>query len=357
MKRIGLTGLGVAAAGALAWNAPAMADDMVEDRLATMEQRIKYLEERVASQDQMIVDKEAEMADLSDGWFKSVEIGGAIQLELIGESPAEGDNGTRTNLRTVELGIATAINDEWGGEIVVENDDGTIALADAFLTYEPIGGGLSAAMGQRTLPFGVYDTNLITDPLTKDLGETAYTSLMLGGEAAQLGWTLFTYYADEEERIDGFGAGLGFAAGSDESEFGLDVAWISDIGDSDGLSGQFDDDVPGLSASARGSIGPVSAMVELVTALDAEGSYAEPSAWSAEAAYGFDLMGREATLAIAAGGTKDAEDADLAEALMLLGISVSISDGIGVGVEWSQSEAYGADDADDAVTVQLAAEF
>ena len=55
MKRIGLTGLGVVTVAALAWNAPVMADEMVEDKLATMEQRVKYLEERVASQDQMIV--------------------------------------------------------------------------------------------------------------------------------------------------------------------------------------------------------------------------------------------------------------------------------------------------------------
>ena len=357
MKFEGLTALGVATAGALAWNVPTMADDMVEDKLATMEQRIKYLEERVASQDQMIVEKEGEMAALSDGWFNNVEIGGAIQLELIGERLAEGDSGTRVNLRKIEFGIAAAINDEWGGEIVVENDDGTIALADAFLTYEPRGGGLSAAMGQQTLPFGVYDTNLITDPLTKDLGETAYPSLVLGGEAAQFGWTLFTYYVDEEARIDGFGAGLGMAMEGDDSAFGVDVVWISDIGDSGGLSGQFDDDVPGLSASARGSFGPVSATVELVTALDAEGSSAEPSAWSAEAAYGFDLIGREATLAIAAGGTEDAEAVELAETLMLLGISVGISVGIGLGVEWKQEEGYGASDADNMITMQVAAEF
>ena len=357
MKRMGLTGLGVATVAALALNAPAMADDMVEDKIEGMEKRIKYLEERVASQDQMIVEKESEIAGLADGWFNSVSIGGVIKLELIGESPAEGDSGTRTNLRKVELGIAAAINDEWGGEVVVENDDGTIALADAFLTYEPSGGGLYAAIGQQTLPFGVYATNLITDPLTKDLGETAHTSLVLGGEAAQFGWTAFTYYADEEARVDGFGAGVGMAMEGDASAFGVDVVWISDIGDSNGLSGMFDDDVPGLSASVRGSFGPIAATVELVTALDAEGANAEPSAWHAEAAYDFDLMGREATLAIAAGGTEDGDAAELAETLMLLGISVGVSEGIGIGLEWKQEEGYGADDADDAVTVQLVAEF
>ena len=355
MRLVGWTGLGMASVAALAWSAPAMAGDMVEDKLATMEQRIKYLEERVASQDQMIVDKESEIAGLSDGWFNSVEIGGVIELELVSESPAGEDSTISAGVGKAELGIAAAINDEWGGEIVVKDDDG-IVLDAAIVTYEP-GGGLSAAMGQQTLPFGVYGTNLVSDPLTKKLGETAHPSLVLSGEAAPFGWSLFTYYVDDEETIDGFGLGVGTAMEGDDSAFGIDVAWISNIGDSDGLSGMFDDDVGGLSASARGSMGPVSAIVELVAASGSGGSGAEPSAWHAEAAYSFDLIGREAALAVGAGGTSDAAATELPETRMLLGVSVGIADGIGLGIEWSQSEGYDAAGADDAITVLLAAEF
>ena len=354
MKRMSLTGLGVAAAAALAWTAPAMADEMVEDKLETLEQRIKNLEERVASQDQMIVEKEGEIAGLSDGWFNSVSIGGVIELELVSESPAGEESSVSAGVGTAELGIGAEINDQWGGEILIENDDGTIALADAFLTYEA-GGGLSASMGQQTLPFGVYETNLISDPLTKELGETAHTSLVLSGEAAQFGWSLLTYY-DGEDSLDGFGLGLGTAMEGDDSTFAVDVAWISNIGDSDGLSGQFEDDVLGMSAGARGSMGPVSAILEFVTALDSD-SGAEPSAWHAEAAYSFDLMGKGATAAVGASGTSNGAAAELAETLMLLGISLEIADGVGLGIEWAQSEDYDADGADDAITVLLAAEF
>ena len=360
MKRTGLTGVGIAAVAALAWHGPAMADDSVEERLATMEQRIKYLEERVAAQDQVIVEKDRAISALSgqeDAWFNSVEIGGVIELELVSERPAGEDSGMSAGVGTAELGIAAAINDQWGGEIVVENDGGAIALADAFLTYEPGDTPFSATLGLQTLPFGVYDTNLISDPLTKELGETGHTSVVLGGEAGQFGWSLFTYYVDEESRIDGLGAVLGVAMEGDDSAFGVDVSWISDIGDSDGLSGQFADDVPGMSANARGSIGPVSAMLEFLTAFNAEGSDAEPSAWSAEAAYSFDLMGREATAAVGASGTDGAAAAELAETLILLGISVGISENVGLGIEWSQREGYEAAGADDAITVLLAAEF
>ena len=64
-----------------------------------------------------------------------------------------------------------------------------------------------------------------------------------------------------------------------------------------------------------------------------------------------------ATFAVGAGGTQEAEAAEMAETVMLLGISVGIAEGVGLGIEWSQSEGYGADGTDDAITVLLAAEF
>lgn len=349
MKPVGWTGLGIASLAALAWNAPAMAGDMVEDKLATMEQRIKYLEERVASQDQMIVDKESEIAGLSDGWFNSVSIGGVIELELVSESPAGDDSAISAGVGTAELGIAAAINDEWGGEILVENDDGTIALADAFLTYEP-GGGLSASAGQQGVPFGVYETNLITDPLTKDLGDTSGVSLILGGEAGQLTWNLFALQPDDGGQFaDNFGVAAGFAVEGDEAVFGIDVSVINGVANAV--------DVTGMALGARGSLGPASVIVEYVAALDAPGDGATPRAFSAEVAYGFDLMGRDATFAVGGGGTDDGAAAELAETLMLVGVSVDVWDGVGVGIEWKQSEAYDAAGADDAITVLLAAEF
>ena len=67
MRIKGLRELGVTSAAALAWHAPALADDSIEERLSKMGQRIEYLEERVDSQDQVIVEKDREMAALSVG--------------------------------------------------------------------------------------------------------------------------------------------------------------------------------------------------------------------------------------------------------------------------------------------------
>lgn len=368
MKLGGLAGLGVATVAVAAWSAPAMADGHdVEDRIASMEQRVKDLEERVAAQDQMIVEKESEIAGLSEGWFNGVEIAGLVEVSLTSSMPAEDDSSTDMELATLELGVAAAINDQFSGEILVENDEGTIALVDAFLTYDA-GGGLSATGGLQVLPFGVYDTNLISDPLTLVLGETGDVGLVLAGDADQLSWSLFAFDVqnkpEDESNIAGFGAGLGFAAEVDGAEFGLNLSWISHVGDSGEIGGAelaFAELASGMAASATGRLGAASVMIETVSVLDpldAESlDGAQPSAWAAEIAYDLDLMGSEATVAFATGGTDEAEALGLAETLMLVGVSVSAWENVGIGLEWKQEEAYGADDADSAITVLLAAEF
>ena len=379
MKRTVLTGVGMATVAALAWHGPAMADDSVEERLAKMEQRIKYLEERVASQDQVIVEKDRQITTLSSGqadaWFNRIEIGGVIELEVVNESPADGDSATESDVGTAELSIATAINDTVSSEIVVaKDDDDKIELDTATLTYESPDAPFSATGGRQVLPFGVYDTNLVSDPLTLELGETGEVSLVLGGEAGRLNWTVFAFDGDNtpegDDHIEGLGAALGFAVEGEASEFGADVAWINHIGDSDTLGdvAKFADQVAGMSASARGRVGPASVLIEHVAALDPleaedfDGSGAEPSAWMVEAAYDFALGDRDATVAVGHQGTDEAEALDLPETRTLVGISVGVAENIGLGVEWAQSDGYGAaedggDNTADTVTVLLSAEF
>ena len=339
---------GVATVAALAWTAPAMADDVVEDRLASMEQRVKYLEERVAAQDQTIVEKEREISALSgmaDGWFNSVAIGGVIEVELVSSSPSGEDSSTEAGVATAELAIAAAINDEFSGEILLESDDDDIVLADAFLTYEP--GGFSVSVGQQGLPFGVFDTNLVSDPLTEELGDTSGVSVLMGGEADLLNWSVFALNSADDQFAENYGVALGLAMEGDVTEFGLDVSWINDIAN--------DGNPQGIAASARGSLGPFSALGEMVTGIDSGESDAEPSTWMVEAAYAFVLGDRDATAAVGFQGSEEIED--LAETRMLVGISVDVWENVGVGVEWKQEEFAGDDGSADTIAVLLGAEF
>ena len=212
----------MAAVAALAWQGPAMADDSIEDRLSAMEQRIRYLEQRVASQDEVIVEKEREIAALTgqeeasaDAWFNRVEFSGAIELEAVHSSPYEGDNETESDLATAEFGIAAEIDDWVGGEILVaKDDDDKIELDTATLTIAPPEGAWSLTGGSQGLPFGVYDTDLISDPLTKEIGDTGQVSMVPGFSADAFHGSFFVFDGDNrpagQQRIEGHGAAVGY---------------------------------------------------------------------------------------------------------------------------------------------------
>ena len=80
-----------------------------------MEKRIRYLEERVASQDEVIVEKDREIAALSagegDDWYKRVEISGVVELDAVSSRDYPGDRSSEANLATLEIGLAAPIND------------------------------------------------------------------------------------------------------------------------------------------------------------------------------------------------------------------------------------------------------
>ena len=341
MKFNMLTGASVAFVATLAWSATAIADGSVEDRLAAAEKRVKYLEQRVASQDQVI----AEKGGAEDGWFNNVAIGGAIEVQLASTNAAGEDGTIAGELAAVDLAVEAAINDEWSGTVAVTAGDDAIEIDEAFLTYEPGGAGFSVTAGDTGVPFGVYDTNLISDPLTLSIGDTSGVSLTLAGEVSALNWSLFALNANEF--ADVYGVAAGFGAGSGDATFGASVSFINDLSESEvGIEAM------GMAASATASLGPATAIVEYVNAFDAVDSGAEPSAWSIEGAYGLALGDTEATLAVGYSATSDGDAAGLAETLMLLGISVSVWENVGVSLEWARE-----DGANDTVTALLAAEF
>ena len=377
MKTRVLVAAGLAA---FVWQAPALAQESVDDRLSGLERRIKYLEQRVAAQDEMIVEKDRQIAELTgeDAWFDAVEIGGTIELEAAHESPYEGDSSTTAELATVELGIAARIHDWVGAEIVVKNDDDDkIEVDEAFLTIAPPEGAWALQAGGYVVPFGVYETNMISDPVTLELGETGQDAVTFAAESgAGLYGSVFAFNGDldrgGDETIDGFGVSLGYAMESEWSTVDANLSWINDLGESDGF--EIDpagaDNVPGWAASVVLGWGDVTLIGEYLAALDGfggdglefGGTGAEPSAWTVEAAYGFDLGGRDATAAASYQGTGEASGLDLPERRLLVGLSVEMAEGLGLSAEWKSDEDYGEAEGGtgksaDTVTVQLAAEF
>ena len=89
---------------------------------------------------------------------------------------------------------------------------------------------------------------------------------------------------------------------------------------------------------------------------------AEPAGWSLEAAWDFEIGGKEATVAASWQRTEDAVLLELPETRWLVGLSVGLVDGVALGFEWKRDTSYdkaeGGDGKNsDAFTTLLSAEF
>lgn len=372
------------------WHLPAHAQDSVAERLANLERRIQYLEDRVATQDEVIIEKERQIAKLmehgvqveqEEGWFDTVEVGGLLEVEAAYENPYEGDSSSDAVLATMELAVTAQVTDWVGGEVVLlhEEDDTDLEVDVAIMTVGPAAGPWSFTAGQYFVPFGTFESNFISDPMTLELGETRESALQLGIESGRFQGAIYAFNGDSDEdgddRFENVGAMLGFAAENENSEFAVNVSYISNIGDTDSLQDTIEldedyDSVSGWSASGMLRFGSLSFLAEYLGAsedfeaheMEFDGDGAEPSSYMLEAAYDFDLAGKSSTIAIGYQETDEALALELPEERFMLGFSVEMMEGVTLAVEGAFDDDYSVSDGGtgkdaEIVTVQLASEF
>ena len=362
-----------------AWCAPAMAQGSLEERMRQMEERVRYLEQRVAAQDRTIIEKDKQISKLKgleEGWFNNVEVGGVIEVEAFHASGDEIETENGLEVGKVEVGVAAELNDWVGAEIVLAMDDGVI-VDTAVVTMEPEETPLSFSIGRQTVPFGVFESTLVSTPLTKVMGETAGDSVIVGFEAGGIALAGYLFDGGNDRsgdtRVDNIGASAGWSMESDEVSFALNVSVVDDIGESGKIAGCDDcdtdpgaggDKVMGGGASVVGSFGNITLIAEYLAALDKfdaselpfNNRGAEPSAWVAEGAFAFDVYGRPSTAALGWQGTREAEGLELPETRFLVGLAVEMADGVSLGLEWRRDENYDGNSAQQA-TALLAASF
>lgn len=308
---------------------------------------------------------------------------GAVEVEA-GFANGYGDvNTSDITLATVELGLEAEVCDWAAANVVllweeddteqVEVDEGTITLGNT----EKSPFYLTA--GKFVVPFGNYETNMISDPLTLEIGETSQSAMQLGLEHPS-GFTasVYTFNGDidedgEDDKIKCFGANAGYALEGDSMSVDIGAGWINNIADSNGLGDWIGDNSYTLKDYVGGFTGYVilnfsSFMVigEYVAAMDDleftnNPKLESPSAYNIELGYTFGIMGKETTLGIAYQGT-DKCGGILPETRLVASIGVGLGDNVGVALEYAHDDDYsktdgGTGDEADIITVQLAIEF
>ncbi len=378
------TPLVIAIAGILGASGASAAS--VEERLQRMEQRMQYLEQRVKEQDKVIAEKEAQIAEMQEssstggGWFQGVEIGGLVEVEGATGEDFSGADSSDIVLATAEIGMLAQINDITEAEIVLlYEDDGATSLdVDVARIGIAATEALNLDFGQMYVPFGSYATQMISDPLTLEIGETRESVAMatLHNSGVEIGTYIFngeTTELNDDDEIDNFGAFAIYSYEGDRFNIEGSLGYINDLTDSDALQdtigGTVTDSVAAYTASAIVNAGPFTFIGEYLGASDDFGAGdlsvaggEEPSAFNIEAGYNFELSGKEANIALGYQETEDAVALGLPEKRVLTAFSVAIMKNTSLAFEWAADEDYsvangGTGNDADTFTTQLAVEF
>jgi hypothetical protein len=365
----------------------------IEERMSQMEQRMQYLEKRVVSQDKALAEKDQQIAELKQsggsggGWFQKVEVSGAVEIEASRSSPYTGSSTSDVVVATAAIGVAAQVNDWTSAEIslLYEEDDTPLEVDTATITIADPDAAWFVTSGQQFVPFGSFETGLVSDPLTLEIGETRETAVLGGFDNGMFSAGVYAFNGTNEktsgnETVDNWGAVFGFT----RDGFSAGIGYINDIGDSDGLQDGLTgntlvDHVPGITANAMAEFGGFTFIAEYTAATDDfqvgelsfNGAGAQPEAFNIEIGTGFTLAGKEASFAIAYQGTDEAIALELPETRIAAAVSVEIYENTALSLEWAHDEDYSTSDSGtgingaitgtgkkaDTVTAQLAVEF
>ena len=295
----------------------------------------------------------------------------------------EGNSFSAFNVATVELGLNAQLS-EWATAHLLalyEGPDGDLNIDEAtvwFGNYDKH--PLLMTMGKFYMPFGSFETNMVQDPLTLEIGEINDYGLAVGFLGRGFYGALYGYNGIKEtgssDTIEGFGAEAGYRFENDTMRFKTGISWVSNIADAGTIAEHFEESamdsiekqVNGIGVHLLAGYGAVSFIGEYIQALDefTEIAYmdhgAEPKAWNTELAYTADLFGKGCNFAIAYQGSSESVEIDLPETRYLAAASMILFPGAALTLEYSHEKDYGdveggTDEDANVFTTQLAYEF
>lgn len=326
----------------------------------------------------------------SDGPLSSLDqkfsFGGVVEIEATKSEDFASAESSDITLATVELFVDAELSDlvsthvqflyEDDGDDIIRLDEGFVTLGNTE-RHPPY---LQA--GKWVVPFGNFDTDMSSDPLTLDLGETKEAAVLFG--VASDGFTLegFVYNGDTQQANDNDEieqAGLAFGYGTEimGGEVNLGASYVRNIADSDGLT-------TGLAAAARALdrlVGGIEGHAALsLQSWTLRGSYmtaakafraaelafngrgAKPKAWHLEAAYSTSINGQDVTVAATAQGTGEALALGLPERRYGTAVTLGVLEHAAITAEYLRDNDYGIGDGGTGndgytATLKLAVEF
>ncbi|MBE9531267.1 MAG: LbtU family siderophore porin [Proteobacteria bacterium] len=333
----------------------ALADEALEKRVKTLEKHqgelYKSLKEKKSP---------GHMQRIAD----NISLGGLVEVEAFHESANDTTSGIVA--ATVEIAIDAEINENvnthilllWEESGAIDMDEATIEITTPY--------GMVATLGKLYVPFGVFNSHFISDPMTLELGETNESALLLSYEKDIFSGSIAIFNGGiddtNDDVIDDYVLSV---TATPRKDLTVGASLISDIAEGDlGLTGASTiDKVAGIGFSATFEIDRFTIEGEYIGALedfnvadldvDGDGNGDRPSAFNLEVAYAVNDR-----LSVAGKYEANNDMFDFPESQIGAVASYELYDHTAVAIELLHGEFAMANlDDRDVLTAQIAVEF
>ena len=275
---------------------------------------------------------------------------------------------------TTHISLLYRQNDDPLRAVDLEIDNAYIEYGNAFLS------SFSAQFGQLYVPFGSFDTNMASNPLTRVIGETREVSFVATYDSG-FNATLYMFNGDlmeagGEDSIDNVGVNLGYVYEGQSTYIDIGFGYLNNFGETDFLSkiilqnqtGQSEvtEYVPGMIAHLIFNWGSFQFIGELAAATKefAVGEIylnrkSQPSATNIEMAYNF---GKSWNIALGMQSSVDLSGY-LPETRVMFATSYKIDESTRITFEYAADSDYasnepnGTGESGSSILLQLAAKF
>jgi hypothetical protein len=298
-------------------------------------------------------------------------LSGLLEVEASLHHPQGGDEEDTLRLSTLQIGLEAEFTPWLGGHVIglwEEEDTEPMLVDEAVLSLASpwqIGGRTPALhLGRQYLPFGRFDSAMISDPLTLELGETHTTAALLALTGERWSATVGAFEGSVDDGDDGVESWVAAVEVTPLDGIAFGASWISDLAESSAElvadEGLYRDAVAAWSAFVTmrhdnlGLTGEyLAAMERFESALVEAGgdlTGARPQAWNLELSWQVT-----AKVQLAARYEK-AVNYQANARRYGAAVSCGLCDYALLAVEYLHAEAAGADPAH-TLTAQLAVEF
>ncbi len=333
-------------------------------------------------------EEEAEEGKLSLTAFgKSLELYGLVEVEASAGEAFDNSDSSDVSLATAAIGLDAKLSEWSTGHLILLYEEGEeddhIIIDEGTITFGNLEQfPLYLSLGKMYVPFGSYENNMISDPLTLEIGETRESALQVGFVKDGLSGSVYAFNGDidetgKDDTIREYGANIGYTLEDEAWGLNLGLDWINNIGASKTLqpylettSGTVADFPEGLAVHGALRYGQWSLLAEYLTALDSylpaevdfNGQGAEPEAMMTEIAYFTNVFGRRVSLAVGYQWTDEALALELPESRYIGAVRAWLLSNTAVALEYAHDKDYsieegGTDENAHTATMQVAIEF